>query len=375
MNLLIALRAARGWTDRDDLRRSIADYADLDEAAFDRQFSRDKAALEAMGIAISTTSWDDPFTDGTGYGYRIDDAGYALTQIDFTPAEAAVVSVTQSLLADTALESDARAALNKLRGLGEGFDARDGSDAGDGSDGDPAAAPAAVPASASGPDSVAPMADAPLAAVPAHVVGTVFAGLLRAVEARRAVAFDYRRPGAQTSRRTLEPYALLTRGDRSYVVGRDVDRDAVRTFRLTRIQGRIRSAPGRRDGDYDVPDGFDAAARTTLDGAGGPHDHARREPVDVVLAVAPERAVPLRESAHEAVPTVPAEAPTIPTAWDVLGLRTDDQSAFAERLLEYSPSVLVLAPDELAQRHIACLTRTADALDEALDDSLGGHGG
>lgn len=346
MNLLIALRAARGWTDRDDLRRSIADYAELDDSAFDRQFSRDKAALEAMGIAISTTSWDDPFTGGTGYGYRIDDAGYALTQIDFTPAEAAVVSVTQSLLADTALESDARSALNKLRGLGEGFDADSAADTG------------------------SRTAGAPFAAVPAHVAGTAFAGLLRAIEARRTVAFDYRRPGAQTSRRTLEPYALLTRGDRSYVVGRDVDRDAVRTFRLTRIRGRILSAPRRRDGDYDVPEGFDAAAHTNLDGALAPHDDAMSDAmhptVDVILAVAPGRAVPLREAAHDSAPTAPAEAPAIPAGWDVLGLRTDDRQAFAERLLEYSPSVLVLAPDSLAQHHIACLTRTAESLD-ALD--------
>lgn len=350
LNLLIALRAARGWTDRDDLRRSIADYTDLDDAAFDRQFSRDKAALEAMGIAISTTSWDDPFTDGTGYGYRIDDAGYALTQIDFTPAEAAVVSVTQSLLADTALESDARSALNKLRGLGEGFDADSGT------------------------------ADAPFAMVPAHVAGTVFAGLLRAVEARRAIAFDYRRPGAQTSRRTLEPYALLTRGDRSYVVGRDVDRDAVRTFRLTRIQGRILSAPRRRDGDYDVPEGFDAAAHTNLDGALAQHDDDPvSTTVDVVLTVAPGRAVPLREAAHDPAPTVPAEAPAIPAGWDVLGLRTVDQAAFAERLLEYSPSVLVLAPESLAQHHIACLTRTAESLDalvaEHTEEAEGGPRG
>ncbi len=346
MNLLIALRAARGWTDRDVLRRSIADYGDLDDTAFDRQFSRDKAALEAMGIAISTTSWEDPFTDGTGYGYRIDDAGYALTRIDFTPAESAVVSVTQSLLADTALESDARSALNKLRGLGEGFDAD--STAGSGTQ----------------------TAEAPLAAVPPHVAGTVFAGLLRAVEARRAVAFDYRRPGAQTSRRTLEPYALLTRGDRSYVVGRDVDRDAVRTFRLTRIQGRVLSAPRRRDGDYDVPAGFDAAAHTTLDGALAPHEgQASEETLDVVLAVAPGRAVPLREAAHDTTPTAPAEAPAIPAGWDVLGLRTGDPAAFAERLLEYSPSVLVLAPDSLAQHHVDCLRRTAAALDALITDA------
>lgn len=332
MNLLIALRAARGWTDRDDLRRSISDYADLDDAAFDRQFSRDKAALEAMGIAISMTSWDDPFTDGTGYGYRIDDADYALTRIDFTPAEAAVVSVTQSLLADTALAADARSALNKLRGLGEGF--------------------------ASPPDG---RAAEPGTVVPAHVAGTAFAGLLRAVEARRAVAFDYRRPGAETARRTLEPYALLTRGDRTYVVGRDVDRDAIRTFRLSRIRGRLRNAPRRRDGDYTVPDDFVASEYVRRDPA--PAAASALTPVDVAIAVAPGRALPLRESAHDSCPPVAAESPRVPHGWDVLGLRIADEAAFAERLLHFSPSVVVLEPESLVRAHVDLLTRTAHSLD------------
>ncbi|GAA4507497.1 hypothetical protein GCM10023159_05730 [Brevibacterium yomogidense] len=365
MNLLIALRAARGWTDRDDLRRSISDYADLDDAAFDRQFSRDKAALEAMGIAISTTSWDDPFTDGTGYGYRIDDADYALTRIDFTPAEAAVVSVTQSLLADTALAADARSALNKLRGLGEGF--------------------------ASPPD--ARRADVPGTVVPAHVAGTAFAGLLRAVEARRAVAFDYRRPGAEPTRRTLEPYALLTRGDRTYVVGRDVDRDAIRTFRLSRIQGRLRNAPRRRDGDYTVPDDFVASEYVRRDSTPLPADGAspdgRREdrahphgsvsahqPVDVAIAVAPGRALPLRDSAHDSCPPVAAESPHVPHGWDVLALRIADHTAFAERLLDFSPSVVVLEPASLVRAHVDLLTRTAHSLDRLMttaDQSAAGR--
>lgn len=336
MNLLIALRAARGWTDRDDLRRSISDYADLDDAAFDRQFSRDKAALEEMGIAISTTSWDDPFTDGTGYGYRIDDADYALTRIDFTPAEAAVVAVTQSLLADTALAADARSALNKLRGLGEGFSSPTGDR--------PAEPPGTV--------------------VPAHVAGTAFAGLLRAVEARRAVAFDYRRPGGEPTRRTLEPYALLTRGDRTYVVGRDVDRDAVRTFRLARIRGRLRNAPRRRDGDYTVPEDFVASAYVRR--APAPVTESTHRHVDVVIAVAPGRAVPLRDVAHASCPPVAAESPHVPHGWDVLALRIADETAFAERLLDFSPSVVVLEPSSLVRAHVDLLTRTARSLDRLM---------
>ena len=273
MNLLIALRAARGWTDRDALRRSIVQYADLDDVAFDRQFSRDKATLEELGIAISSTAWDDPFTGDTGYGYRIDEADYALTQLDFTPAEAAVVSVAQSLLSGTALAADARSALNKLRGLGDAFAAPDAAQ-------DP-------PADAGARTE---------AHVPTTIAGTAFAELLRAVSDRRTVVFEYRPPGREPARRTLEPYALLTRGDRSYVVGRDVHRDDLRTFRLSRITGRVSRAPRRSDGDYRVPDDFSASAALpdprTPEAAGAAASTAH----EAVLALAPGRGVPLREA-------------------------------------------------------------------------------
>ena len=340
MNLLIALRAARGWTDRDQLRRSIEEYAQLDDVAFDRQFSRDKATLEELGIAISSTAWDDPFTGDTGYGYRIEDEGYALTRLDFTPAEAAVVSVAQSLLSGTALAADARSALNKLRGLGEGFDA--------------------------------PAVDPEVGAqVPTTVAGTAFASLLRAVADRRCVVFDYRPPGRGPARRTLEPYALLTRGDRSYVVGRDVDRDALRTFRLSRITGRVSRAPRRRDGDYRIPEDFSAAAHLPEDRApeqvGDPGEQGSTTAHEVVLAVAPDRALPLREAARGTIPPVPAESPTLPAGWDVLSLGVDDLDAFAHRLLDFSPSVVVLGPHALLRTHVDLLRRTAAALEEARD--------
>ena len=61
-----------------------------------------------------------------------------------------------------------------------------------------------------------------------------------AIDARRAVEFDYRRSGAPITRRRVHPWALLLRRGRWYVTGYDLDRDAPRVFRLSRVVGRVR---------------------------------------------------------------------------------------------------------------------------------------
>ncbi|WP_051297733.1 helix-turn-helix transcriptional regulator [Brevibacterium album] len=330
LNLLIALRAAQGWVDREFLRRAIQDYADLDDAAFDRQFSRDKQALAELGIRISVSDWDDPVTGGTGYGYRIEDSDYALTEIGFTPEEAALVSVSRTLLDDTAFAAGAGTALSKLRGLGDGFDAGSG-------------------------DSTAAEVSARL---PGSLAGTAFADLLHALEARRAVSFDYRRPGGESATRRLEPYALLTRGARSYVMGRDLDRGAVRSFRLSRISGRIAKVPRRRDGDYAIPEDFRAAEQFAPEPAAEPAEM----PVRCLLALAPGRALPLREEGAPAV--LPAEA-AAPAGWEGCEVPLDDPARFAERLLEFTPSVAVVAPASLRGLHRELLAATAQALEVA----------
>src|ERR687897_514914 len=56
--------------------------------------------------------------------------------------------------------------------------------------------------------------------------------------------------------RTVDPYALLLDGGRWYVIGRDHDREAIRTFRVSRIRGDIRLAT-RRERDFRLPEDFD----------------------------------------------------------------------------------------------------------------------
>src|SRR5918911_551335 len=59
--------------------------------------------------------------------------------------------------------------------------------------------------------------------------------------------------------RTLNPFALLPENGSWYVIGRDLERDDIRTFRVSRIRSDIRFAT-RRERDFRLPDDFDIEA-------------------------------------------------------------------------------------------------------------------
>src|SRR5438132_621283 len=61
----------------------------------------------------------------------------------------------------------------------------------------------------------------------------------------------------ETRERTVNPYALLSDNGVWYVVGRDLEADEIRTFRVGRIRGDIRFA-SRRERDFRLPADFDA---------------------------------------------------------------------------------------------------------------------
>ncbi|MCA8914464.1 MAG: WYL domain-containing protein [Planctomycetes bacterium] len=76
---------------------------------------------------------------------------------------------------------------------------------------------------------------------------------------RRRVSFQYAgRGGKGSEKRTVAPYALVSRRGGWYLVGHDVDRDAERTFRLSRIRGKVTPAnPRANQPEYEVPAGYD----------------------------------------------------------------------------------------------------------------------
>ena len=76
-----------------------------------------------------------------------------------------------------------------------------------------------------------------------------------ATQKRRVITFDYRRPGEDPARRRLQPWGVVRSSGRWYVVGFDLDRQAERVFRLSRVQGKV-TLTGKTAA-YDVPAGTD----------------------------------------------------------------------------------------------------------------------
>jgi proteasome accessory factor B len=59
--------------------------------------------------------------------------------------------------------------------------------------------------------------------------------------------------------RHVEPYGLLFQHGRWYLVGRDVDQDAKRMYRLGRMRDVALVRGRKKDPDFDVPEGFSLA--------------------------------------------------------------------------------------------------------------------
>lgn len=220
INLIAALLETPRPMTADEIRTSIAGYDQPSYEAFRRSFERDKEALRAMGIPLEVVP-ADPLSERAVDGYVIPKDRYYLPQLDLEPDELAALQIAAQALPGAG--DAAGAGVLKLSLQGD-----DG--------------PAPGPRVAWGADVAA---EQPLLA-------PLYAALLE----RRRVSFRYRRGSGEVATRTVEPYGIVHRRGNWYLVGRDLERDAVRSFRVSRIEGGVR----RDEGGYEVPAGFDSSA-------------------------------------------------------------------------------------------------------------------
>jgi predicted DNA-binding transcriptional regulator YafY len=199
-----------------------------------RQFERDKETLRELGIPITVQAVD---ALGGEQGYRIRPEDYYLPDPGLDPAERAALH-----LAVTAVEVGGFEPLDALRKLG-------------GAEGEGAG------------EAVAAFALTP------HL-GDCFDG----ITGRRVLTFPYR---GETRR--LEPYGILHRFGHWYVVGRDVDRDAPRAFRVDRFDGPPDLGPADA---FTVPPDVDPTAYLSSD----PLTYGDDRPVRALVLVDATRA-------------------------------------------------------------------------------------
>ncbi|MFO7591376.1 MAG: WYL domain-containing protein [Acidimicrobiia bacterium] len=188
LNLTATLLETRRPLTLDDLAERLEPSYPDDKTARRRAFERDKETLRELGVPVSVESVDSL---GGEAGYRIRPDDYYLPDLALSDDERAALHV-----AVTAVRLDGGAAHAGLSKLG-------------GAEG--AAAP-------------------PLAQLE---VTPALPDCFDAVSRRRVLTFRYR-----DDERRLEPYGVVHRIGHWYVVGRDVDRDAPRSFRIDRIEGR-----------------------------------------------------------------------------------------------------------------------------------------
>lgn len=203
LNLVIALLAARTPVSRSIIQSSVAGYdPNATSAAFERMFERDKDELRSMGIPIETV------TDAHGevLGYLVDSHEYGMPALDLSFEEISVISLAAQVWDEAVLAPAAITGVRKLESqltnVGTATTLR--------SFGSLAASEAA------------------------------FLPLLRAVRERKIVRFNYHKPGSATvAERQVEPWSLRCADGHWYVTGLDCERQERRSFRLSRIAGKV----------------------------------------------------------------------------------------------------------------------------------------
>ncbi len=97
----------------------------------------------------------------------------------------------------------------------------------------------------------------------------VFNALSGAVLREKEIAFDYRKPGDEKkSQRRVRPYHLANRENSWYLIGFDLEREALRTFALPRIASvTVTKETFTRPADFS-PEKFFASALGVLGGTG-----------------------------------------------------------------------------------------------------------
>src|SRR4051794_343353 len=227
LSLVAYLMAERRPLTARDVKSNVEGYSEMSDEAFARRFYSDRAELLALGVPLQ--SQRDEFTGEELYTLRSEN--YFLDELRLEDDELAALQTALYLLEGKfAYAEPLRLALQNLA-LGR-------------------------PGFAEPPSDTAQRVEVLDRDYSPEMPGRL-AKLEGAISKQRTVKFEYWTASRdQMSDRTLNPYALLPDNGGWYVVGYDLDRDDIRTFRVSRIRGDIKFAT-RRERDFRIPADFD----------------------------------------------------------------------------------------------------------------------
>jgi predicted DNA-binding transcriptional regulator YafY len=227
LSLVAFLMAERRLLTARDVKSNVEGYSEMSDEAFARRFYSDRAELLALGVSLQ--SQRDEFTGEELYTLRSEN--YFLDKLELDDDELAALQTALYLLEGKfAYAEPLRLALQNLALGRPGF-------------GEPASQ-TAVRVEVLDPDYSPEM--------PGRL-----GKLEGAISKQRTIKFPYYSISRnRQTERAVNPYGLLSDNGSWYVIGQDLDRKDIRTFRVSRIRGDIRFAT-RRERDFRIPADFD----------------------------------------------------------------------------------------------------------------------
>jgi len=298
VNLTIALLATRRYLTKNEIFRNIEGYEGSAEAK-ERMFERDKDDLRKLGIQIEVGGLDPLFDDEAGY--RIRPESYALSLRDLTPTQVTLLSLAAQAWQDAAFTDLSQQALRKLTSIGLDTDSSQL----------PVMAPKLIGADEN------------------------LRSALDALTSLTTIEFDYLNIQGVAQKRQLQVYGVQARKSHWHLIGLDTEKDAIRNFRVDRIQGVVTSIGKAQS--YVIPPSFEIAEL----------EPAIETPL-AVLQVRPGSGYQLRRMAK-----------TIETSddWDLLEVPIFDLEFMTNLVLWHGEDVIVSSPVQLRSAVVSALEK------------------
>jgi proteasome accessory factor C len=213
-----------------EIKREVEGYSDMNDDAFARRFYADRAELESLGIQLGVEKPGEGFFEAELYS--LPPENFYLDAIEFSDDELAALSTALSLLTDGgfAYAEPLRLALQQVA-WGHPNPLKEG---------ERAPVEMAMTASAGGRE-----------------LSQRLSKIETAISRRKTIEFTYyTMERDETAKRKVDPFHLVFRGGQFYLIGYAHEREAVRVFRLSRIQGKVGYA-SKAEHDFNPPEDFD----------------------------------------------------------------------------------------------------------------------
>jgi proteasome accessory factor C len=235
LSLISYLMAERRPVTALEIRRDVEGYSGMNEDAFARRFYADRAELESLGIQLTVEKPADGVAEQENYSLRPEN--FHLPAIAFTDEELASLQFALTLLdGEFAYAEPLRLALQQISW--------------------------GRPSPLSSPDAGS-IALGVTASAGGHDLSQRLAKIETAIFRNKTITFDYYTMERDAvGARKVDPYHLLFQGGQFYLLGRSHERDAIRVFRLSRIQGKVAYAT-KAEHDFKRPADFDPRSYAT----------------------------------------------------------------------------------------------------------------